>query len=108
MDFLTGVFFVVVSDVPKGSSGQEEYGQTDGNPMIEPVRSPALRLPGCRAAGHGRCNGQWELDFSSLWGFIAVPLALYYIDWTRGAEAPWHRTGSHPHVRRWVAGSDAR
>ena len=64
MDFLTGAFFVVlsclinlitwtsllwVSDVPKGSSGQEESSQADGNPMIEPV---------CTAAGHGRCNGQ--------------------------------------------------
>ena len=38
-----------VSDVPKGSSGQEEYGQTDGNLMIEPVRSPALRVHGYRA-----------------------------------------------------------
>ena len=38
-----------VSDVPKGSSGPEEYGQTDGNLMIEPVRSPALRVHGYRA-----------------------------------------------------------
>ena len=38
-----------VSDVPKGSSGQEEYGQTDGNLRIEPVRSPALRVHGDRA-----------------------------------------------------------
>ena len=39
---------LLVADVPKGSSGQEESSQTDGNPMIGPVRSPALRVHGGR------------------------------------------------------------
>ena len=53
-----------VSDVPKGSSGQEEYGQTDGNPMIEPVRLPALRVHDGRARSVQRSdamvNGRFD------------------------------------------------
>ena len=53
-----------VSDVPKGSSGQEEYGQTDGNPMLEPVRLPALRVHDGRARSVQRSdamvNGRFD------------------------------------------------
>ena len=42
-------FLLWVSDVPKGSSGQEESSKTVGNPMIEPVCLPALRVHGGRA-----------------------------------------------------------
>ena len=51
-----------VSDVPKGSSGQEEYGQTDGNPMIEPVRLPALRVQRSDAMVNGRFDEKGPPD----------------------------------------------
>ena len=47
------------------------YGQTDGNPMIEPVRSPALRLSGCMATGHDRRRG-----YPVAKGDINIPLGL--------------------------------
>ena len=40
---------LLVSDAPKASSGLEESSKTVGNPMIEPVRLPALRVHGGRA-----------------------------------------------------------
>ena len=40
---------LLVADVPKGSSGQEESSKTDGNPMIGAVCSPVLRAQGDRA-----------------------------------------------------------
>ena len=53
-----------VSDVPKGSSGQEESSQADGNPMIEPVRLPALRVHDGRARSVQRpdavANGRFD------------------------------------------------
>ena len=42
-------FSLLVADVPKGSSGQEESSKTDGNPMIGAVCSPVLRAQGDRA-----------------------------------------------------------
>ena len=42
---------LLVADVPKGSSGQEESRKTDGNPMIEAVCSLVLRAQGDRTAG---------------------------------------------------------
>ena len=40
---------LLVADVPKCSSGQEESSKTDGNPMIGAVCSPVLRAQGDRA-----------------------------------------------------------
>ena len=53
-----------VSDVPKGSSGQEESGKTVGNPMVEPVRLLALRVHDGRARSVQRpdavANGRFD------------------------------------------------